>query len=123
MTNRQIPLNQQLNRIGKYLYKNLDGAFKFESSSNMFDVYITLLYQDVTNKDDTVNEMTLDLNLTTYQDKLRINIYEVTPEERTLGSFTVKSDKLVNLSDLTKFVFQRIVKYVDKAYEDYEFIY
>lgn len=123
MTNKQIPLNQQINRIGKYLYKNLDGAFKFESLSNMFDVYITLLYQDTLNNDDKVNEMTLDLNLTTYQDKLRINIYEVTPEKRTLGSFTVKSDKLVNLSDLTKFVFQRIVKYINKAYEDYEFIY
>ena len=40
-----IPISQQINKIGKYLYKNLGGAKSIEISPNMCDVYFYILYQ------------------------------------------------------------------------------
>lgn len=127
----KLQAGQQVNRVGKYLYKNLDGAFKIEHSPNMIDVYVTLLYQlpklqRIPGKGreyNDVHEMTLDINITTYQNKLRVNVIEMTPEERTLGYDCYSPEKLDNLEDAKDMIFNRIVKKVSKAYQDYDFIF
>lgn len=129
--NQGLSPAQQVNRVGKYLYKNLDGAFKIEFSPNMCDVYVTLLYQlpyldRIPGKGreyNDVHEMTLNLNITTYQNKLRVNVIEMTDEERTLGHDTYSPEKLINLSDAKDLIFNKVVKRVSKAYEDYDFIF
>lgn len=120
-TQSKLSANQQVNRVGKYIYKNLDGAFKFKTSSNMCDVYITLLYEVPGSND--VKEMTLDLNITTYQNKLRVNIIELTPQERTIGYDLYKPEDLMNLEEAKKTILQKVIKRISKAYEGYNFLF
>jgi len=125
-----LPASQQVNRIGRYLYKNMDGAFKSTTSSNTADVYFTLLaelpkfegksmkrvYQDVL-------ELTVNLNITTYQNKIRVNIIEVTPQERTLGYDLYEPDKTMDLWKTKQRILKNVVRRVEKAYEDYEVVF
>ena len=124
-----IPAGQLVNILGKYLYKHLDGAYKFEKGSNMCDVYVTVLFSipaDIARKYKLkagVNEMTLDLNITTYQNKIRLNITEITPEECTIGFDTFPPEKLQNLNDALNLVYEKVKKRVSKRYEDWDFIF
>lgn len=127
----KLEAGQQVNRVGKYMYKNLDGAYNIKFSPNMCDVFITLLYQlpvedRIPEKGDEYNdvhEMTLNLNITTYQDKLRVNVIELTPEEMTLGHNAYKPEQLMNLKEAIEVIFGNVVKKVSKAYKDYDFIF
>ena len=92
----KLSANQQVNRVGKYLYKNIDGAFKYKTSSNACDIYFTLLYQlPLESRDESkgkeyndIHEITVDINITTYQNKIRVNVIEMTPKQRTLGGLS-----------------------------------
>lgn len=125
--NKQLAASTQVKRIGKYLYKNLDSAYNYKSSSNMFDVYFTLYYQE---KHPTlgiaindIKEMNIDINITTYQNKVRVNVIEMTSAERTLGYNLYRPEKLDDLPAAMKLIWSSIVKKVEKAYADYEFIF
>lgn len=118
----QIPASQQVNRVGKYLYKHLDGAYKFHKSGNMYDVYCTLLYElkeEYGGTKNNVQEMTININITTYQNKLRINTIEMTPQERTLGSDSMKPEELADLQTAMKIILWKVGNRVRKAYKDY----
>lgn len=127
----KLQASQQVNRVGKYLYKTLDGAFKFKVSSNMYDVYVTLLYQiprlqqiPGKGKDyNDVHEMTLDINITTYQNKIRVNIIELTPDERTLGFDLFKPEEMKDLQLAKKLILDKVRRRVSKAYQDYDFLF
>lgn len=129
--NIKLQAGQQVNRIGKYLNKHLDGAYKIKMSPNMCDVYVTLFYQipylqRIPGKGreyNSVHEMTLDINITTYQNKVRVNVIEMTPEERTLGYDCYSLERLQNLEEAKELIFNRIVKKVSKAYQDYDFVF
>lgn len=130
---QKLQAGQQVNRVGKYLYKHLDGAYKMTKSPNMCDVYITVLYQIPhrliikygleESKYEKVNEMTVDLNITTYQNKLRINVIEMTKNERTLGHNVYDPSKLENLEEASKKIYDNVCKKLAKAFEDYEFLF
>lgn len=117
---------QYVNIISNYLYRHIDTSYDQKHSANMSDVYFQVYYQMI-HSDDTLDDnlqtMDIDLNITTYQDKIRINVLEITPDEFTLGmkTFTYKSD-----TDLNKLL-QDTLAYVDKrlhkCYSDREFIY
>ena len=118
----QIPANQQVNRVGKYLYKHLDGAFKYTTDRNMYDVYVTLLYQlkpECGGKANDVQEMTIDINITTYQNKIRVNTVEMAPEERTLGFDVMGSDDMIDLEKAKKIIIWKVGNRIRKAYKDY----
>lgn len=123
--------SQQVNRIGKYLYRNIDGAFKYKVSSNTFDVYMTLYYQlerknqDYTRSDDynDLHEIVLDINITTYRNKIRVNVIEVSPLERTIGYDLYEPDILKDLEYAKGKIFERIDKRIRKAYTSYEILY
>ena len=128
---QKLQANQQVKRIGQYMYKHLDGAFKFKSTGNTFDVYCTLLYQlpylqRIPGKGkeyNDVHEMTLNINITTYQNKVRINIIEMTPEERTIGFDLFYPEELEDLQMAYKQIMARLHKRIAKAYKEYEFLY
>ena len=127
----QVATNQKVKQIGKYLYNHIDGAFKYVSSSNMYDVYITLLYQipywdRIPGKGsdyNDVHEMTININLTTYQNKIRVNTIEMTPAQRTLGYDLFLPDKLQNLEDAMHLIYNKVRKRITKAYSEYDFIF
>lgn len=127
----KLQAGQQVNRVGKYLYKNLDGAFKIKNSSNTCDIYSTVLYQipylqripgKGTEYND-VHEMTINLNITTYQNKVRINIIEMDPNERTIGYDLYDPETLKDLEFATKLIYSKVCKRISKAYEDYDFLF
>lgn len=121
-TQSQIPASQQVNRVGKYLYKHLDGAYEYHKSGNMYDVYCTLLYQlkeECGGTKHDVQEMTIDINITTYQNKLRINTIEMTPQERTLGFDLMKPEELIDLHQAMEIIIWKVGNRIRKAYKDY----
>lgn len=118
----QMPASQQVNRVGKYLYKHLDGAYDYKKSGNMYDVYCTLLYQlkpEFGGEVNDVKEMTIDINVTTYQNKLRINTIEMTPKERTLGFDLMKPEELIDLQKAMEIIIWKVGNRIRKAYKDY----
>ena len=130
-TSSVLEAGQQVNRVGKYLYKNIDGALKIKFSPNMCDVYMMILYQiprlqQIPGRGkeyNSMHEMILNLNITTYQNKLRVNIIEESPEERTLGHATYSPEKLMNLNDAQHLILNDIVKRLSKVYEEYDFLF
>ena len=128
---QKLSANQQVNRVGKYLYKNLDGAFKIKNSSNTCDVYTTVLYQipylqQIPGRGkeyNDVHEMTLNLNITTYQNKVRINIIEMDPNERTIGYDLYKPEVLEDLDFACKLIFKKVCKRISKAYQEYDLLF
>ena len=134
-------LGQTVNSLGKYLYKSLSGAINYKKSSNMFDVWTIVLYAiphkiikkyGITeDKYKDVNEMTININITTYDQKIRVNLIEETPDNLTLGSKVFNLEKLRKQNpnqqayfDIIKtavedYMYQRL----EKRYEDYDFLY
>lgn len=127
--NQQVlPASKQVKRIGQYLYKHIDGAYDFKSSSNNYDVYFLLLYElkkelREPGKDYPVEEMKININVTTYQNKVRINIIEITPKERTIGFDLYAPEKVQDLPKAYPVIMEKIYKRIYKAYEDYYFLY
>ncbi len=119
LCNQKLSASQQVNRIGRYIYKAFKGI-KYVKSSNTYDVYITLLY--ALPEDNEVNEMILDINITTYQNKIRVNVTEVSPNERTIGYDVYLPDQLQDLASASKLIYQKIIKHVSKTYSDYDFL-
>ena len=123
--------SQQVNRVGKYLYNHIDGAFNYKKGSNMFDVYFTILYQipylqRIPGKGyeyNKLHEMTININITTYQNKLRVNVIEMTPEEKTLGCDVYTPDKLKDLGAARDLIYSKVTKRIAKEFKDYEFLF
>ena len=127
--NQQVlPASKQVKRIGQYLYKHIDGAYDFKSSSNNYDVYFLLLYElkkelREPGKEYPVQEMKININATTYQNKVRINIIELTSKERTIGFDLYTPEKVQDLQKAYPVIMEKIYKRIYKAYEDYYFLY
>lgn len=123
--------NQIVNKVGKYLYKNIDSAYEYNTSSNTCDVYMIIYYQipklqQIPGRGrayNDVHEMKINLSITTYQNKIRVNIIELDPNQRTLGYDLYETYQLNPLSEFKKIVLQRVQKRISKAYSDYEFIF
>lgn len=130
---KQLTASQQVNRVGKYLYNNLDGAFKIKNSSNTCDVYITVLYQipseilkkyNITDDKYTeVHEMTVNISITTYQNKVRINIIEMTEGEKTIGYDLYTPESLEDLRESARKIYKRVCSRISKEFKDYEFLF
>ena len=127
------PAGSIVNQLGKYMYKHLDGAYKFEKGINTFDVYTVVIYSipseivkvyKLNNPEYlTTNEMALDINITTYSDKIRMNITEITPEEKTIGFDTFPVEAFKNMNAGYNLVYSRIVKRITKEFADFDFLF
>lgn len=123
-----IPANKQVKRIGQYLYRHIDGAYDYRSGSNEFDIYFLLLFElkkelREPDKDYPVEEMHIDINVTTYSNKIRINLTEISPMERTIGFDLYDPSDTMDLQKIYPKIMDRIYKRIYKAYEDYYFVY
>ena len=130
-SNQSLSANQQVNRLGSFLYKHIDGSFNYKKSSNMYDVYMTILYQLPVDKQDEakgkefndLHEMTLDINITTYMNKIRINIVEMTPEEKTIGYDLYEPEKLEDLVKASEIILKKIHKRISREFREYQFLF
>lgn len=118
---------QAVNIIGKYLFKHIDGAYNFKKGANTYDVYFTILYQlkedHRTENDNDMNEMNINISLTTYCDKLRMNIIEISPREKTLGFNTFSLSKFDDLQAGYELIMNTLMKRLYKEYQNYDFIF
>ena len=67
--------------------------------------------------------MKININVTTYQNKVRINIIELTSKERTIGFDLYTPEKVQDLQKAYPVIMEKIYKRIYKAYEDYYFLY
>lgn len=132
-------LNQATNAIGKYLFKKLPGAINFKKSSNTFDLWTLVLYQiphDIIKKYNItedkykeVYEMIINVNITGYMDKVRVNLIEESPDEVTLGHKTFKFDpkKFKTPQQFYAHITSEVAKFLvvtlESRYKDYDFLY
>lgn len=124
---------QLVNKLGRYMYKHLDGAFDIKNTPNTCDVYVTILYaipREIIElykiydpKYSEVNEMTINISLTTYQNKIRVNTIEKTPEEKTLGFDLFPPEKLEDLNKALELVYAKVCRRIEKEFEDFEFLF
>lgn len=118
-------------QLGMYLYKHIDGAYKYEIKSNTFDLYITLYhqlpdYKQISEKGteyNDIHEMIINVSITTYSDKVRVNMYEIDPDEMTLGQFILKDDDLIFPEYAETKLMKKIDKSLSRRYQAYDFIY
>ena len=126
-----IQPNQAVNKIGKYLYDHLDGAYDFKRSGNTFDVYTVVLYQIPKYRQNPkdgdeindVHEMIVNISITTYQNKIRVDAIEVTPDARTLGYDIFEPNIITDLENAKRKILGRVAKRISKAYKDFDFLF
>lgn len=122
---------QIVNTLSKYIYKHLDGRYKFVVGMNKCDVYSIIYYQvpeisidpskDIEYSD--INEMNININITTYKNAIRININEITPLETTIGYLKYELSDYPDITKLKENSMQDIRKKIMNRYSKYEFIF
>ena len=129
---KEVQASELVNRVGNHLYKTIDGAYKFKKSANTYDIYMVVLYElpvyvgkGMIRKYDEngMQEVNVNLNITTYQNKIRVNTILLTPEEVTLGFDLFPPKDFIDLHLGCEKIEQKVRKRIDKYFEDYETLY
>lgn len=129
MKSTKLQANQQVNRVGKYLYKHIDSAYDIDYSVNNCQVKFLVLYQipqniiDRLDLNNDTNELKIYIDITTYQNRIRVNTIVNDPYERTLKFKLYNPDVFENLDEGCKQVFKDIQMIVTKEFKDFEFIW
>lgn len=111
-----------VNRLGKFLKKKLDGAFKITFGPNHCVVYLEMLYE-LPDDRESFDEMVFSIDITSYQNKIRINITEETVMEKTIGQLILKPEEVTNLELCKDKLMACLIKSINKEFEGYDFIY
>lgn len=129
---KPVATSQLVNQVGQWLYKHIDGAYKAVRSSNTYDVYMIVYYQlprlqQIPGREaegyNDMHEMKINISLTTYQNKIRVNIHEVTPEQWTFGYILIPPEKLKTVEDARSLIYDKVIQKIEKHYEDYIFLF
>lgn len=110
------------NKIGKYLKQHIDGAFKIEFKP-MECIVTMLMYYQMPNQPETFEEMNFEISIASYQNKIRVNVTEITALEKTICQIILSQEEANDLPLLKKKILGKIRQRLEKEYEDYEFIY
>lgn len=113
---------QEVNKIAKYLYKHIDGAYKIQYGANFVDVYINVFYH-TGEEDADVQTMRLDINMTSYSNKIRYNVTEMDIMENTFLHGTLEVTELISYDDIVHAIYTRIVNAIIEEFEEYDFIF
>lgn len=124
----KLQAGQVINAIGRYLYRHIDTAYNIKKSPNMIDVYFEIAYQLLpeyrkVKEDEEVHVMSININITTYQNKIRVNVIEVSPEERTLGFDVFKPEIFENMNEGMKIVLNKVRNRMKRSFKEYEFYF
>ncbi len=111
-----------VNKVGRYLKKNIDGAYKISFKPMICEVLMRMYYQ-LEGDLETFNEMDFEISITSYQNKVRVNITEITELEKTIGQIILREDELKDLSLAKKRILETLKKAISKEFSDYIFVY
>lgn len=124
--------------LGKYLFKNLPSSVDFRFANNTFEIDLEVLYQipvdiiktyglDEETRD--VRTLKITISLTSYSNKIRINLIENSEDEKTLGHTTIDMSKYNDVSsqEFFKVAMDKIQKFIKRRLEtiftDYDFLF
>ena len=130
----RLPLPTQVKRLGKFLAKNLTGVYKIKEPPNEYIIYSTLLYQvdpevrkamkryqkEFEGIEETVYEMNIYYNITTYGKYIRVDIIQLDEYEVTLGFLRFEPDELISLPYCKQKLLAYTKKVIEKKYDGYE---
>lgn len=130
----RLPLPSQVKRLGKFLAKNLTGVYKVEEPPNQYVIYSTILYQvkpevrkamkqyqkEFQGIEETVYEMNIYYNITTYQQYIRVNVIQLDENEQTLGFLRLGPQELMSLPFCKQKILEYTKKVIEKKYSNYE---
>lgn len=130
----QLPPPSQVKRLGRYLKENLEGVYKVEEPPNTYIIYDTLLYQvdpevrkamkpyqkEFNSIEETIYEMNVYFNITTYQNCIRTYIVTLDEFERTLGFVKYTPEDLISLPACKDKLLKYTKKVIEKYFEGYE---
>ena len=132
-SNKGLNLSKTVNSVGKFLYKKLDGSYSMKKRSNTCEVKSTVLYQipkEVSDKynlskeeRDNVQVMDVLISVTTYSDKIRVEVVELSPEEKTIGFKTLGSKWFENMQDGLSEVWFFVTSSIEKEFEGYDVLF
>ena len=114
-----------VNRIGKYLKQHMDGSYKIKFSPMECEVFFQMLFEVPENRE-TYGEIRFVISTVSYQNKLRINITELTEREKTIGQLILKDADVANMTDFEEVrykVINSINKYLEKEYPGYYLVF
>lgn len=111
-----------INKVGKYLNKNIDGAFKIEFGPMECEVTMKMYYQ-IPGDPESFDEMHFKINITSYQNKIRVNLTEDTPLEKTIGQVILNEEELADLNLAKKKILTKLQKAIRREYMQYDFIF
>ena len=121
--------SQIVNGLGKYLKKHLTGSGNIKRKPNSCTVIIPLLYTVKSDKDalndgisedapDEMGTITVEINIATYADKVRVNIYngDLTIDHKTytIASFDDYETECIKVLNHSQ-------KKISKTYPQYDF--
>ena len=138
-----------VNTLGKYLYEHIDSSEKIEVHSNICDVYINFYYMlpqevrkmiqryraDFEEDPNEMKEVLVNINITTYQKKIRVNVIEMlNPSElehrqasgesigadRTLGFKVIPPEQCTNFRWFSSIVTEYVISSIKRYYGKYE---
>lgn len=110
-----IPASKLVNIIGKYLYSHIHNAQRYTKTGNSYELYIALIQQDE-DSNEAPKKLMVSLNITTYQNKLRINLIAHTPSEETLGYALFNPSNFDSLDDAREQILRSMNKMLQSAY-------
>lgn len=113
---------QMINKVGKYLKKNIDGAYKISFHPMECEVFTRMYYQ-IPEIAESLDEIDFIISITSYANKLRINLTENNEMEKTIGQLILKPEELKDLNIVRKRVLQMIKKSINKEFDSFDFVY
>lgn len=127
--NPPMQVNQKVNQIGRFIGRNVDGIVRTLKSGNMYDVWFKVLYE-IPDKgplykkvSDEVFEMIININITTYQNKLRVNVIGPPPDDKTIGHAVFKPELIEDVNEAKNLIMDKVKIFIEKEFKDYDFIF
>ncbi len=122
-----MKINQQINRIGKYLYYDIDGAVSYRTEPNKSIVTFLMYFQDDPNKVDQsdfeLNEIKIEIDITTYNNKVRVDMIELDPNQRTLGYYLYSPESTQDMKYVRDDILNKLNKRIRKFYGQFLYLY
>ena len=128
-----IEMNKICNTVSKSIKKRFDGAYKYKKSSNICELWSTILYQipkEVSDRYDLdydtrkdVKVMDVLIHFTSYSGKLRIEVTELSPNEKTIGFKTFKQSIFNNMQKGVQSVYDFIKMSIEAEFNGYDILF
>lgn len=111
-----------VNKVGKYLKQKLDGAYMIKFHPMECEVFLRLLMETEGIRD-SFADVSFIISIVSYQNKLRINITEISEREKTIGQLILTEEQITNLEEVRGRVIKSINKFLEKEYPGFYLVY